>query len=553
MEQLARIRNSSRLLAGAKEFYRLHWCEFINHWVDTYDPRNAGSTKPTTLPLVMFPRQEEYVLFLFGCITETQHGLTEKSRDMGATWLAAAATVAMWLFWDGVSVGWGSRVQDLVDKIGDLDTIFEKIRFIIRHLPRDFLPVGFNPKAHMGYMLIFNPETEATITGESGDQMGRGGRTLVYFKDESAHYQHPEAVEASLLSTTRVQIDISSVSGLGTVFERKRSAGVDWDPTAEIPRGMTRVFVLDWSDHPEKPQAWYDEQRADYERRALLHVFAREVERNYAAAVEDVVIPAHWVLAAIDADLKLGILIEDDDPWMAALDVADEGGDANALSKRQGIVLRYVEDWGVRDTGVTTRKTVDLCRVHVEGEGPGAIDVQYDAIGVGAGVKSEANRLADDDLLPPGIRFIPWVASAAVRKPEGHVVKKANGADDPKSPKNKNFFQNFKAQAAWELRRRFELTWRAVSREPDFTWEPQDLISLSSRDIPRAMMVRLRKELSQPTATSSSSTMKWTINKKPKGSKSPNLFDSVCMCYWPAEAPRMVISAELLEWAARTQ
>jgi hypothetical protein len=50
---------------------------------------------------------------------------------------------------------------------------------------------------------------------EAGDNIGRGGRTLVYFKDESAHYEHPDLIEAALGDNTNVQIDISSVNGLG--------------------------------------------------------------------------------------------------------------------------------------------------------------------------------------------------------------------------------------------------------------------------------------------------------------------------------------------------
>ena len=55
---------------------------------------------------------------------------------------------------------------------------------------------------------------------------GRGGRSLIYFKDESAWYVHPEMIEAALSGNARVQIDMSSVHGIGTVFDRKIEAGV---------------------------------------------------------------------------------------------------------------------------------------------------------------------------------------------------------------------------------------------------------------------------------------------------------------------------------------
>jgi phage terminase large subunit len=76
------------------------------------------------------------------------------------------------------------------------------------------LAEGFNPESdkHMSYMRIVNPENGATITGEAGDNIGRGGRKTIYFKDESAHYERPDKIEASLSENTRVQMDISSAS-----------------------------------------------------------------------------------------------------------------------------------------------------------------------------------------------------------------------------------------------------------------------------------------------------------------------------------------------------
>ena len=44
-------------------------------------------------------------------------------------------------------------------------------------------------------------------------------------------------------------------------------------------------------------------------------------------------------------------------------DVADGGGDRNALAIRTAVTLRFVDQWGERDTGITTRKaeTTALC------------------------------------------------------------------------------------------------------------------------------------------------------------------------------------------------
>ena len=94
-----------------------------------------------------------------------------------------------------------------------------------------------------------------------------------------------------------MQIDISSVNGTNNVFYNRRMAGEMWSPEAVIPAGKTRVFIFDWRDNPLKSQAWYNEKRKKWEDDGLLHIFAQEVDRDYAASVAGVIIPNAWVKA----------------------------------------------------------------------------------------------------------------------------------------------------------------------------------------------------------------------------------------------------------------
>lgn len=515
--QLLKMRRLPRLVVGAKEYYKTRPVEFIAHWCDTYDPRNAGSVVPTKIPFVLFPRQVDLVNFLMAMLRAESNGLVEKSRDMGATFVCAAFSVWLWLFLPGAAIGWGSRKESLVDKLGDPDSIFEKMRIILRGLPPEFLPSNFSEDDHMTYMRFINPENGSTITGESGDNIGRGGRKLIYFKDESAHYEHPESIEAALMENTRIQIDISSVSGPGTIFHRRREAGVDWRSGTEVVRGKTHVFVFDWRDHPAKTVEWYEAKKANLIAEGLDHVFAQEIDRDYSASMEGVLIPGEWVKACIDSHVRLGF--DDSGTWAAGLDIADEGTDTNALVKRKGVVLKSVEEWGERDTGVTARKAITLCQDTLP------ISVQYDCIGVGAGVKSEINRLnLDEKIMPKGMRFVPWNAAAAPLNADKPVNLK-----DKSSPLNGDFFYNLKAQGWWSLRVRCEKTWRAVTEGTHYSAD--ELISIDSR-IP--LLRKLEKELSQPTR-GSSGRLKMVVNKTPEGMRSPNLGDAAMQCYWPAK------------------
>lgn len=528
--QIMLMRSSPIYLAGAKTYYSKpeHFVEFIEHWMTTYDPRNAGTGKLSYLPFALFPKQRDFIQFLLACLDAETDGLVEKCRDMGATWGGCALSVCLWLFVPGMSIGWGSRKEDLVDELGVADSIFEKMRILIRNLPAEFLPEGFSVKDHMPFARIINPETDAIITGEVGDNIGRGGRKRIYFKDESAHYTHPELIEAALSENTRVQIDISSVNGIGNVFERRRTNGIEWAPGMKMEKYKTYVFVMDWRDHPEKTITWYNGRRQKFVDDGLLHLFRQEIDRDYGASVVGVIIKPEWVNASIDAHEHLEFW--DDGPTVSGLDVADGGGDRNAQVIRKGAIVKYCEEWGageVDDTGETARRAITNCAWFQD-----TLSFQYDSIGVGAGVKSETNRFKRDGLLVrKNLTFQPWAASAKVLYPKARLIK-----FDKDTPLNEDYFANLKAQAWHELARRFERTWRAVTL--GHKYEAATLISLPS-DLKNLGM--LRKQLSQATMILSAALGKMVVDKTPEGSKSPNLADAAVMAYWPI-MPQIVYS-----------
>lgn len=860
LERLKKIMKDDDIAFGALDYYSTRPGDFIQDWCITYDPRNVGGNLPAIMPFIMFNRQVELVNFLNGCMNDSESGLIEKCRDMGATWVCCAFSVWLWRFVPGSAIGWGSRKESLVDKIGDPDSIFEKLRMTIYNIPRFFWPPGFNMREHCSYMKIINPDpaSKSTITGEAGTNIGRGGRKSIFFKDEalpvhekimtpggwvkngllkvgdfvvsekgkpskithindcgfqktykmtfndgtflysspnhlwsvrkkigkkeilvlrtkeiykdfkyipeksspqyryeilncepvefekkeyylhpyvlgallgdgnvsqvpdncakittknknlsnkissllpenvilsttnniehrivdklngkgnnhrsrarqlivasgiagklahdkyipdnylygciedrwsllnglmdtdgsasnnglpsyhtssillaenirflgeslgasvtmdvkkdkreykdqyvlffkfkkgvnpfsispkkdcfkerknthnrvilnveeaftqksrcitidnetglyltkhcipthnSAHYEQAEVIESALGDNTNVQIDISSVKGTGTVFARRREAGQVWEPEKKMQQGRTRVFIMDWRDHPNKDQKWYDLRRKKAKDEGLLHVFAQEVDRDYSSSVRGIVIPGDWVNAAIDAHIKLDLTC--DGAIMVALDVADEGQDSHALTKRKGILLNYSETWAQGDGGEAARKTISLCKTWRTRM------LNYDAIGVGATVKAEINRVEKEG---EKFKFViaKWIASESPFFKNERIIP-----NDNESPKNKDFFCNLKAQGWWQLGMRFEKTYKAVEYGEKF---PEDeLISIDSR-IPN--LHQIKKELSQPTI-GYDSKLKMLINKKPEGTASPNIADSIMMNYWP--------------------
>lgn len=521
MQTLDMFAEDPAILEQAKKYYSTRPVEFILHWMDTYNPRLKGNK---WVPFILFERQAEFVDFLHELIEDQENGLVEKARDMGLTWLGCAYSVWAWLFVPDNAIGWGSRKEILVDKIGDPDSIFEKMRLILKRLPDAWLPVGFEPKKHATHMKLINPENGSIVSGEAGDNIGRGGRKNAFLKDEAAHYERAEKIEAALGDNTNVQVDISSVNGLGNVYHRRREAGTVWVPNAKKPdKGVTRVFIMDWRDHPEKTQEWYDQRKAKYEREGMAHIFAQEVDRNYSAAIQNTVIPYAWLQECVDAHLRIPYLLRRPDQipnvWQAGMDVADEGIDRNALTKRQWIIWRHAEEWGDRDPGVAARTAINSCREH-----PGIV-CQYDSIGVGATVKSEFNRLVDEEIIERHqVNFVPWAASAGVQNPYDRIIP-----DDEESPYNRDFFGNLKAQAWWSMRSRVYKTFKAVTE--GHVYPVDDLISFDGN---MPLLHQVLKELAQPT-TGTNQGLRQIINKKPDGTKSPNLADAGVMMYFPID------------------
>jgi phage terminase large subunit len=197
----------------------MHW---FNTWLFTYDPRLIGTPTGPYLQFKLWPKQRDIVEFIEGRIAAQKEGLIEKSRDVGVSYLCAAVALHKWLFIPGFKATFGSRVEDDVDKKDNPDSIFTKLRLMARRLPPEMMPAGFRWNQHDNFMRFVNPDIGAIITGEGGENMGRGGRSTVYFLDEAARVPNADKVEAALAGNTDCVIWVSSVNGMGNLFARKR-------------------------------------------------------------------------------------------------------------------------------------------------------------------------------------------------------------------------------------------------------------------------------------------------------------------------------------------
>jgi phage terminase large subunit len=507
--RLARLRQHPELLEPLRRKYAQDPAQFITDFGVTTDPRNPEVGLPTTVPFLLFPRQIEWVHWFLERWQSRENGIVEKTREMGMSWLAIAVACTLCLFREGIVIGFGSRKEELCDKIDEPKSLFWKARAFLSALPVEFLG-GWDERVHAPHMRIIFPGTNSYMTAEGGDNIGRGARTSVYIVDEAAFLERPLLIDAALSRTTNCRIDISTPNGMANSFAQRRHSG------------NTKVFTFHWRQDPRRDQSWYEGECKKIDNPTVV---AQELDINYAASVDGVVIPSEWVQAAVGAAEKLGIKPTG---WrIAGFDVADSGIDKNAVAGRHGICLQYLEQWSGKSSDIFSSvvRAFNICEQH------NFEWLEFDQDGLGAGVKGDSNEINKQrhEAGRPLIRVSPYRGSGSVADPDGCMVEKRL---------NKDYFANLKAQSWWALRLRFQATYRAVI-EGARPFKADELISLDP-DLPE--LVALCTQLSQPT-WSMNSIGKIIITKTPDGMRSPDLADAVCIAYTPGST-----SAAIRTW-----
>jgi len=482
--------------------------DFIHEWGVTVDPRLIAKGKPALMPFTLWPKQRELVLWLLDRWLRGEPGTVVKSRDVGASWLAMAVLASLCIFRRNFAAGVASATEPKLDRIGDPDTLFYKLREFVGHLPPEFR-AGYTEDANSAYLRLRFPDTGSSITGEAGDKAGRGARKGLYIVDESAHFEHPRLIDAALAATTECRIDISSVNGIGNSF-------YDRAHNADIPR-----FDITWRDDPRKDTAWYAKQVATLD----PIVVAQEIDCNFAAAREGVVIPSAWVQATIGLHARLGVVAAG--ARYAALDLGDQG-DRSALAVRHGNEVLHVGSWSGAGSDLlfSVGKAFALCDEWA------VTDMLYDADGLGsaargdARVLNEARRERDQHLI-------------VVEEYRGSGTPVGAGSIVPRTNRRwSDLVANRKAQAWYSLRLRFQESWKASRGEP---YDAANIISISP-DIPE--LNKLLAELSQPTMRENSAG-RLLVDKVGDGEHSPNLADSLCMVMAPRPSVFKITEAAL--------
>lgn len=480
---------------------------WINSFAWTFDPRLVLVGIPAKLPLVLFPQQEMAITEVMRAMEDRRSLLVEKSRAEGATEIFTAFCVHHWIYKDGFKAGWGSRIEKLVDERGNNDTIFGRLRRFISYLPKEMLPAQYERKPRNPWdnkCRIVNPANGNTIIGEGGDNIGRGGRSTVYFVDEKAFVEHPRAVDEALSYNTDCQVDLSTPNGMNEFYEKRSS-------------GKVRVIQLGWWKNPSKNDSWASGERNEhsswYQFQKMTRdsvLLAKEVDIDYNASVAGLMIPTEWVRSAVDFDL----VIPEGSEKVAGFDPSAGGKDDGAYVLREGPV---VKDIYITQETTPLQQTWDVAN---RAEEDGVKAMIYDINTVGEDVY-------------PALKAGDRTVSIRLQGEYGQS-KASERIIESEGRRGYEKFRNRRGELWWMVRRRFEKTFL---HRNDIEYFPTDQLISIPNDI------GLINELSSPLMVTSATGkigVESKIEMKNRNVRSPNKADALIYSFADSEAVQTV-------------
>jgi len=267
------------------------------------------------------------------------------------------------------------------------------------------------------------------------------------------------------------------------------------------------VVHVNYDQNPFFTKELDDERLLDLETEPARykHIWEGEPDDN---GHEKVILPFEWLVKAVDAHKRLGLDISG--RIHTGLDVADTGGDTNAFATRHGSLLKDVVEWNKEFLHQTSTEADERNRDN------GSSRMFYDATGMGAGIKSDMDKIENRPY-----KAKPFVFGGEVNGKELEFSRKR---------KNKDMFARQNIQAGWNLRLRLRNTMYLLDGRTDINPDSCLFIDGKIKDING-----LLKELSQPLYDKDNAGKLIVIKAphKPGQPKkeSPNRYDACIMAF----------------------
>lgn len=281
MEILENLRERVRIQQGCendigKQRGAFDYCKkdiqfFFKYFLFTYDPRSSVPDRP----FIPWDYQIKFINDLNADIMAGHSQLTEKSRDMGVTWMVLGVFLYRWLFFNETFL-LGSRTEEEVDKIGNMKSLFERLRYLIAKLPKWMMDLGGASKcisngANSSFMRIFKDNGSSLTGGSMNSNFSRQGRYKAILLDEFAFIDSPVTIWRACGDSAPCKVVVSTPNGNNNYFAELRKSG------------KIKINTIHWKQHPFKDEAWYEKQKEDRSPKDV----AQELDINYTISAGD--------------------------------------------------------------------------------------------------------------------------------------------------------------------------------------------------------------------------------------------------------------------------
>jgi hypothetical protein len=258
---------------------------FANNFLWIPDPE-ADNINDKDIPFILFDFQEFASKEIIKAIEEGYDIPIEKSRKMGISLLAMAIFVWGWNFWKYDFIC-GSEKAAKVDTRGDIGSLLEKARYMVRTCPKWLIP-ELDQKRWDKSMLLIHPIHGAKIKGDANSvDFCRGDRARAILLDEFTAWQSTDRQAwASSSATAKCRIALSTPNYRGKncyyyqVILNAKKKGL---PYLRLHWTLNKLFSdgLTYDEEGKPTSPWYE---AEKKRSTSPQEIAAELDIDYDAS-----------------------------------------------------------------------------------------------------------------------------------------------------------------------------------------------------------------------------------------------------------------------------
>ena len=220
---------------------------WVNAFVFTFKLREVNDigqqvqSEGVHAPFVTWEIQDRHLTEIEDAIEKGYDLLTDKSRDMGASWDHLLVLEHQFLFRPDSIFLEISRTEDYVDRSDNPKSLFWKHRYIRKWLPTWMVPPISDITMHFS-----NLANGSKIDGESANaNAASGDRRRAVLLDEFAKVEAGTKMRWATSDVTACRLVNSTAAGPGTEYSK-------WKKSGQI-----KVFTMPWWEHPEKGKGRY--------------------------------------------------------------------------------------------------------------------------------------------------------------------------------------------------------------------------------------------------------------------------------------------------------